>query len=352
MPVKRKKKSQYTIRPDGLIVMSKTIDGKRRYFYGHTDKEVEAKYEAAIKKTEAPTARTFKQVADAWWEEKEETVSPNSVHGMKTGKKYAVEVFGDKPVTEISPHDIVQYLQRFAAKGFYQKTIMNKKTVLKSIFDYAFLAGDIDRNPCADLPPVKGKTKEARQPASDADILLIEKHKNDSDIARMYYFMLYTGLRRGEAAALQYQHIDRKAMTVRVEQSCAWADSAPVLKTPKTSAGIRTVSLTDNVLTVIKDGRKPEEYVFFPNGLPRRREIEKGLEEYRRQTGVTATPHQLRHSYASLLHSAGIDVKDAQVLLGHSSIIMTQDIYTHLEKVHEEEIRNKLNTFVKEKRKL
>ena len=349
---KRKRKSQYTIRPDGLIVMSKTIDGKRKYFYGRTDAEVEAKYKEATKKEEAPTARTFEKIAEDWWAEKEETVSPNSVHGMKTAKKYAIEAFGDKPVTEITPHDIVQYLQRFAAKDYSQKTIMNKKTVLKSIFDYAFLAGDIDRNPCADLPPVKGKAKEARQPASDADIKLIEQHKNDSDIARMYYFMLYTGLRRGEATALQYKHIDREAMTVRVEQSCAWADSAPVLKTPKTSAGIRTVSLTDNVLTVIPAGHKPEEYIFFPAGLPRRRAIEKGFETYRRQTGVTATPHMLRHSYASLLHSAGIDVKDAQVLLGHSSIIMTQDIYTHLEKVHEEKVRKKLNTFVKKKRTL
>jgi integrase len=350
MPVKRKKKSQYTIRSDGLIVMSKTIDGKRRYFYGKSDAEVEAKYKAATAEPESPKARTFKDVADAWWEEKEDTVSPNSVHGMKTGKKYAVEAFGDKPVTEITPHDVVQYLRRFSAKDYSQKTIANKKTVLKSIFDYAFLAGDIDRNPCADLPSIRGKAKEPRQPASDADIALIEQHKNDSNIARMYYFMLYTGLRRGEAVALQYKHIDRKAMTARVEQSCAWADSAPVLKTPKTSAGIRTVALTDNVLTVIEDGHKPEEYIFFPDGLPRRRAIEKGFEEYRRQTGVTATPHMLRHSYASMLHSAGIDVKDAQVLLGHSSIIMTQDIYTHLEQAHAEAVREKLNEHIKAKK--
>lgn len=345
-----RRKTKYTMRADGLIVMTKTVNGKRRFFYGKTDADVEQKYADAIKEAEHPKARSFKDVAADWWESKEPQVSPNSVNGCKTGKKDAEDAFGDVPVSDITPRMVIQYLQRFAAQGYSQKTIANKKTVLKSILDYAFIAGEIDRNPCADIPVIKGRAKAPRQPADDSDIALIAKHRNDSDIARMYYFMLYTGLRRGEAAALQYKHIDRKAKTVRVEQSCAWDNSRPVLKKPKTEAGVRTVALLDNVLSVIPEGRKPEEYVFFPDGLPRRRAIEKGLEQYRAATGIKATPHQLRHSYASLLHSAGIDVKDAQSLLGHSSIIMTQDIYTHLEKAHEKQVQKKLNTYVKKQR--
>lgn len=347
-----RRKSKYTIRADGRIVLTKTINGERKSFYGHSDEEVEAKRDAYIKALEiAPACRTFEQIADAWWAEKEPMISPNTVNEFKVGKARAVDAFGPELVNEITPRMVIQYLQRFAAQGFAQKTIANRKSVLKSILDYAFIAGDIDRNPCSDLPAIKGKAKTPRQPAEDSDLPLIEKHKNDSDIARMYYFMLYTGLRRGEATALQYKHIDRKKKTVRVEQSCAWDNSRPVLKKPKTGAGVRTVVLLDNVLSVIPEGHKPDEYVFFPDGLPRRRAIEKGLEQYRAATGVKATPHQLRHSYASLLHSAGIDVKDAQEFLGHSSILMTQDIYTHLEKAHEKDVQKKLNTYVK-KRKL
>lgn len=347
----RRNKTKYTKRADGRVVMTQIINGKRRYFYGKNDREVEAKYEEALKEEEARRHRSFETIADLWWEEKEAQLSPNSISSYRVSKANAIEAFGDEPIDSITPGMILSYLQRFSAQGYSQKAIGNKKSVLKSIFDYAFIAGDIDRNPCVDLPIVKGKPKEAREPASSEDIKLIEKHKFDDLASRMYYFMLYTGLRRGEAAALQYKHIDREKKTVRVEQSCAWDYSRPILKKPKTAAGIRTVSLTDNALAVIPTGHKPEEYIFFPDGLPRRRAIDKFIDGYRERTGVTSTPHQLRHSYASMLHSAGIDVKDAQVMLGHSSIIMTQDVYTHLEEGHETVVRNKLNKYVKKRQK-
>ena len=345
-----KRKTKYTTRSDGLIVMSKTINGKRRYFYGRTDEEVETKYQAAL--AEQERHRSFETVADLWWQEKEPQLSPNTVMSYKVGKNSAVDAFGNAPVSEITPRMVVSYLQRLAAQGYSQKAIGNRKSVLKSIFDYAFIAGDIERNPCVDIPIVKGKPKEARQPAAASDLKLIEKHKNDDEISRMYYLMLYAGLRRGEATALQYKHIDRKNKTVRVEQSCAWDNSRPVLKTPKTEAGKRTVSLPDNALAVIPQGHKADEFIFFPGGLPRRRAIDKAIDEYKKRTGVQATPHQLRHSYASILHSAGIDVKDAQALLGHSSITMTQDVYTHLEEAHKKAVQNKLNRYIKKSGKL
>lgn len=349
-----RRKTKYTMRPDGRIEMVKVMpDGKRKHFYGHSDAEVEAKYEAAraeAEKKPKSSVRLFKTVAEDWWEVKEPKLSPNTINGYKTAMTRAVKEFGEIPVNEITTRKVIAYLSRFAAKDYSQKVISNSKSVLKKILDDALIAGEIERNPCADLPQIEGKAKVRRQPASPEDLKLIEQHKNDSDIARMYYFMVYTGLRRGEAAALQYKHIDRDNQTVHVVQSCAWSNSKPIIKEPKTESGTRTVELVDNALEIIPEGHDPEEYVFFPAGLPKRREIEGGLEQYRKDTGVTATPHQLRHSYASLLHSAGIDVKDAQALLGHSTIAMTQDIYTHLEQEHKKDVQSKLNKYVKEKR--
>ena len=57
------------------------------------------------------------------------------------------------------------------------------------------------------------------------------------------------------------------------------------------------------------------------------------------------TAHQLRHGYATILHDAGIDVKDAQYLLGHSSVSMTQDIYTHIRQSRIVEAGKKLNDY-------
>ena len=70
--------------------------------------------------------------------------------------------------------------------------------------------------------------------------------------------------------------------------------------------------------------------------------------DYANKTGVTATAHQLRHSYATMLFECGIDVKDAQDLLGHSTAAMTQDIYTHLREKRKEDTANLLNKKLKE----
>ena len=58
------------------------------------------------------------------------------------------------------------------------------------------------------------------------------------------------------------------------------------------------------------------------------------------------TPHQLRHAFATILFDAGIDVKVAQELLGHSSIQVTRDIYTHIRKGRMESTAETLNNYL------
>ena len=57
------------------------------------------------------------------------------------------------------------------------------------------------------------------------------------------------------------------------------------------------------------------------------------------------TPHMFRHTYATSLYYAGIDIKTAQTLLGHSSIQMTMDVYTHLDQTKILSAGDKLNAF-------
>lgn len=321
------------------------IDGKRVYFYGKSDAEVDAKYEGYIAKNDK--IYPLKAIAEAWWAKKEPALSPNTRCGYRTQKDRIVKEFGEREISDISGQEIHSFLQRFAAQGYSQKVINNYRSVLSMIFDEAFIAGAIDRNPCHGLPVVKGEARQPRQAASKADIKKIEASKTESNFARMSYFMLYTGVRRGEAAALQQKHIDRKRKVAHIVQAVAYAETRkPELKEPKSASGIRTVELLDNVLEILPTSSDPEAFVFFPDGLPTKTELESGLKAYQTAHGIKATAHQLRHSYASMLHSAGIDVKDAQALLGHSTVAMTQDIYTHIEKEHAKRVRKQLNDFV------
>ena len=63
---------------------------------------------------------------------------------------------------------------------------------------------------------------------------------------------------------------------------------------------------------------------------------------YAQESGVTCTPHPIRHAYATLLYEEEVGVKDAQKLLGHAQASTTQDIYTHIRDVQATKIKEKL----------
>lgn len=345
-----KRKTKYTLRHDGkTIELTKVIDGKRKHFYGKTDEEVEKKladYIAALTAEPEKKVRTFEEVADAWWEEKEPTLSPNNVRSYKAHMKNAVEDLGSMPVDEITPQVLIAHLKKIAVQDYSQKVIKNRKSVIRSILNVAMIGGEIPSNPCSDLPIIKGKSAEPRDRASEEDIAKIEATKTDSNFSRMMYFMEYTGCRRGEAVALQEKDIDREAGKARICKAVAYREQAPIIKLPKTKAGIRDVDLYDNVLEILPKYEDPETYVFFPDGLPRKGQLERGLKNYQKENGISSTAHQLRHSYASMLHTANVDAKNAQHLLGHSSILVTEDIYTKIEAQNRADVRNQMNHFV------
>lgn len=105
----------------------------------------------------------------------------------------------------------------------------------------------------------------------------------------------------------------------------------------KTVSGIRTVPLFDCLAEKLAP-RIPTELVFPQlDGSPLDDSAFKtGWLDYRKQSGVNITPHQLRHAYATVLFEAGVDPKDAQELLGHAQFSTTMDIYTHFRIAPEE----------------
>ncbi len=66
---------------------------------------------------------------------------------------------------------------------------------------------------------------------------------------------------------------------------------------------------------------------------------------YCKSTGDAATPHQWRHLYVTVLYDAGIDPKDAQVMMGHAQLSTTMDIYTHVRDQRMQKAAKKLNNF-------
>ena len=351
------RKSKYKTRSDGRKQTSRTYNDfgpahytGRQSFYGKTDEEIDRKiaaFEKALLNAPGPGDTPMADVIDAWWEYKEPKLSPNSVSSYRAKKNEISERFGKIPVRDLTAAQILSWLNLVASQGYSQRSVSDRRAVIKNILDYAIAKEMIEANPCASLPIVKGAGKKKRRPADESDVQSLEEHKTDSMIARMYYFMEYTGCRIGEAIVLQEKDIDREHHKARISKDVAWIGNVPSVKErPKTDAGIREIDLYDNVLEILPSYKDPETYVFFPDGLPHRSALQKKQVKFRKDLGMTSTAHQFRHTYAGIMHSAEIDVKDASARLGHANIAVTQDIYTDIERQHNEKVRNKANDYI------
>lgn len=122
---------------------------------------------------------------------------------------------------------------------------------------------------------------------------------------------------------------------------------------PKSDAGIREVMMLDCLANRLKDMAEgqPTEYFIFGGAEPLTKSaLRKRWQKYQKETDTTFTPHQLRHAYATILYDAGIDEKVAQGLMGHSTIQLTRDIYTHVRMNRKEMAAKTLNKYINEKR--
>ena len=353
------RRTKYKVRKDGTRETSRSYKNfgltgytGKKHFYGRTDEEVDrkiAEFEQA--QNEAPPSRPLSLVIDDWWEAKRKQISPNSISSYQAKKEEIRSRFGEDPVDQITAAQILSWLNTVSAQGYSQRGVSDRKSVMKNIMDYALAHEEITVNPCSSLPIVKGAARQKRAPAADEDIALLEAHKTDSLCARMYYFMEYTGCRIGECVVLQEKDIDRENHKAHIYKDVAFDGSIPLVKDrPKTAAGNREVDLYENVLEILPEYKDPETYVFFPDGLPSRGALRRQQKKLRNSIGISSTAHQLRHSYAGIMHSAEIDAKDTQARMGHANISVTQDIYTEIEKAHNEKTRNKANDYILKER--
>ena len=341
-PAKKNPKKKMYQRPDGLFEKVMTIDGKRVAFRAKTEKEVERKILAYQEKKES--GPLFSEVADQWKEEHFPALSYNTLRCYTAPYQRILGWFGGELIKDIHAPDITPFILHLSAKRFSQKTVNTHLSVLSMIFDYAIRQGIIFVNPTIAIQVPKGLPKRKRSAPEPSDIRIVQQSKGKT-FGLFALLLLYTGLRRGEALALTYGDIDLSAKLIHVRRTLYWQHNRPMLKSPKTDAGIRDVVLLDVLASELPKGES-EKYLFSDDGgnTPLSDKRARRLWElYQRETGLKITPHELRHAYATLLFESGVGVKEAQDLLGHANAAVTNDIYTHIRKSYREDLIQKLN---------
>ena len=335
-------------RPDGLYEKVLTIDGKRVAFRAKKEKDVFLKIAAYEEKREK--GLTFSEVAEMWFDDHWETLSPTTQKGYRRAFEEIKEYFADQYIAEITHKNINAYVKQLP-RSYARKTCTNRLTILSMIFKFAIVEDMIADNPCSYITVPKGHGSSKRRAPTSDEIAQIRKSIDVSykgfPVGLYAVFLLYTGCRKGEALALTFADIDKKARRIHVTKSVYFVHNQGTIKKPKTEAGNREIILPEFLIDLLPDGRA-RDYVFSPTpDAP----MTEGFHQYamvswRDQTGLDLTAHQLRHGYATLLHEADIDVKDAQDLLGHADASTTQNIYTEVSDRRRKAVAEKINSYL------
>ncbi|EFO88547.1 hypothetical protein CRE_26889 [Caenorhabditis remanei] len=270
------------------------------------------------------------------------SLKPSSQLTMETAYRLHVEpVWGSRQVASIRPSEVSAWIGKLTTgsesrKALAAQTVRRAAFVLSLVLDYAVQDGLMPANPARGhrLPAKR------RKPNVYLTHQQVERLATLSEKPDLIRFLAYTGLRWGETAALQRRHLDFKRSRIRVESNVVMVKGEFKTGTPK-SGESRTVPVSDFLelpLRRLVRGRPETAYVFGSDTTPPMRPaadyswfvtaVKLAMAEDPEFPRIT--PHDLRHTAASLAVAAGANVKAVQRMLGHTSAAMTLDVYADL----------------------
>lgn len=272
------------------------------------------------------------------WFEAQVHLKPSTLSGYRLAlERYVVPRWGRTRLADVR-HEDVQAWVTLLSTTLSPSYVRQTNLVLSALMKYAVRSDRIARNPC-DGVRVPRIVKHRRGYLTHEQVAALAVELGEQgDVA---LFLSYTGLRWGEMAALKVGRLDMLRRRLEVAEAVAEVRGRIVWGTPKTHArrSVPFPALLAEPLARRCEGKHREELVFTNSvghvlrGERFRRDhfdpAVRRLQE-RDATFPRVTPHDLRHTAASLAVSAHANVKAVQRMLGHSSAAMTLDVYADL----------------------
>lgn len=324
-----------------------THEGRRKYAEGKTEQEAELNRE--IMKRELQDGRkqisrdmTVKAWSDEWLATyKEGLVNNRHLADIRSViRNYVEPDLGYMRISKVKPIHLQKILN--SVSGFSDSYIRKIYLVLRGIFHTAYandlMLDDITKG----LTIPKGKQKNERRAITEHERDLTLKAADTSRGGLFVLIMLYCGLRPGEVQALRWNNIDLTNRIIHVREAVK-ADGS--VGSPKSKSGTRDVPIPadlhkrlcaiahdpfDLVVTNTKG-----EMLTKTSTKDLWREFRNDMEKLTERDGKREhlaedlTLYCYRHTYCTDLQAAGVPINVARELMGHSSISITAQLYTH-----------------------
>jgi integrase len=260
-------------------------------------------------------------------------------------------------LSKLTPLHVRCILTKMADDNYSPRRIQYVRTVLKRALSQAVKWGMLTRNVC-DVVESPRVPKHEITPLNDEQSVKFLRAVEKDPLRLLYVLAVATGLRQGELLGLQWTDIDLKAGTLSVRRTMQFKRGEFWTEEPKTKKGRRLIELGGIAAEAIhahraealRAGRMGHQWVFCrDDGTPLNRfHIIAAYERLLRAAELPAIRfHDLRHTSATLLLQAGVHPKVVQERLGHSTIAVTMDTYSHVMPGMQRDAANRLDGVLK-----
>ena len=262
---------------------------------------------------------------------------------------YIIPALGQIRLSELKPQHVSSYCSNASSQGLSNRTVLHHFRLLHKAMESSLKLRLIAINPCDGVDPPRPIEKEMKTLSPDElSQFLSAISKVPWPYYYLFYFMLFTGLRRSEALGLIWGDLDLTLCTLSVKQTLHRLSGGKyVMQPPKTRNSRRSVDLSPSLSLLLRDYRdevhqqrlilgkllSDDDFVFaHEDGSPLDPStVTHTFIKVTRKASLTGLRlHDLRHSYASLMLAAGVNVKAISQSMGHANIGITLDTYSHL----------------------
>jgi len=306
-------------RKDGRWEYRVTIDFQRRSFYGKTKKEALEKHKAFLKENKPPldSVQLVSQWAAFWLENyKKDKVAWNTYSIYRNAiNNHIVPKIGHLVLTAVRPAHLT---------GF---TVCKEaiRVTLVSMFNDAIANKLCEWNPAKEMKVVKSKSNHTKI-FTETHLKSVMESAPKHEGGKIVQWLLYTGIRISELAALTWDKLDLKQKTLLIDSASAKSGSGYVIGSTKTGS-IRVIALSDSFCSIIRQDAKDSGSVF---GMNPSQLYKRYVRFFKLSDLPYLSPHKCRHTFASGLLKGGADLRATQTILGHSSLVMTEK-YLHVD---------------------